>query len=183
MQFRVAHPTWKIEWSGWRDTVLVDVCNPIVWHASALGSGRHSGTTFRRHVFAADVPLVHHRRVLLLNRLFYAPARAPNCSALCPARHGRGRCLLIGIDGRQRSGQAKPTKVWSKGEAWKEKLEMRGKAYLTRSTAGTECTGYTRLGGQESGVDSAGAEQAQCSECFAVSSPARGCEAGWGAGG
>jgi hypothetical protein len=33
MQFRIAHPTWKTEWPGWRDTVLVDVCNPIVWHA------------------------------------------------------------------------------------------------------------------------------------------------------
>jgi hypothetical protein len=55
---------------------------------------------------------------------------------------------------------------------------MREKAYLTRSTVGTECTGYTRLGGQESGVDSADAEQAQYSERLAVSSPARGCEAG-----
>jgi hypothetical protein len=64
----------------------------------------------------------------------------------------------MGTAGQERSVQRKQhagmVRWRPKVKHESKRTEMKEKAYLTRSTGGTECTGYTRLGGQESGVDS-----------------------------
>jgi hypothetical protein len=117
MQFRIAHPTSRIEWPGWRDTVLVDVCNPIVWHAPPLARvvipETPSGDMYSlvtSHSCIIAVCFFSTVSSMLLHELQIARQRFPH-------GHAQGRCLLVGIDGKQRSSQAKQREGMVRGKA------------------------------------------------------------------
>jgi hypothetical protein len=150
------------QWSGWRDTVLVDVCNPIWWHAPPLMRvvipGTPSGNMYSLVTSHSCIIAV----CFLLNHLFHVTARAPDDSAICPAFahltsmpadwNGWGKAMRPGEAGHREI----PVQVTGRGRGLGNMIKEEEKTYLTQSTDGTVRTGDTRLCEQESGVGSAG---------------------------
>jgi hypothetical protein len=161
MQFPIAQLTMTIQWSGWRDTVLVDVCNAALWHAPPLIRlvipGTPSGNMYSLVTSHSCIIAV----CFSLNHLFHAAAKAPHASAKSsesvqltsmPAGwNGWG----TGDPAREASCRQSPVDVTGEGRGQGNVIEEEGKTYLTQSTDGTVRTGDTRRCEQESEVDGA----------------------------